>query len=429
MATLRIVVDGAEQRFPLEAAAVTLGRGLESDIRLKDIKASRRHCQIVKTPKGYQCVDLSSGNGTYVNGVQIKQQMLGTGDRITIGSTTVTFEEAAPAPAPKAPPPRPPSSRTPTEKLPLAAPARTSPSPSSSRSGVASEKVPVAPTRKITARVEAAKTASSQGSLKPVGQALAKTASRVGKPVDPAQARPGRASGPRTARPPAEPARKKNPLILAAAAGAVLVLGVGAYFLFSSNEGGDQVKAQIDQLVKRAEKAEKADHVDEAIQDYRKALELCEGDRYKMRRSEIGKLLQSLESRRASASAPKGDPKEPAEKGPDFQAKKTEISEKNKLAADPAAADWNGALKDWGDFQRGRVPDETKARIAVEMAAVQAKAKEDAERLRKKAEALAHENKMAEAVDLLRQQLPRFSHPALKPLADDLQSTLRKYDK
>src|SRR5215471_7154956 len=107
MASLTIVVDGVEQKIPLDAASVTLGRGLESDIRLKDIKASRRHCQIVKTAKGYQCVDLSSGNGTYVNGVQIKQQMLGSGDRITIGSTTITFEDAAPAA--RTAPARPPS--------------------------------------------------------------------------------------------------------------------------------------------------------------------------------------------------------------------------------------------------------------------------------------------------------------------------------
>ena len=130
MASLRIVVDGVEQKFPLDSAAVTLGRGLESDIRLKDIKASRRHCQIVKTPKGYQCVDLSSGNGTYVNGVQIKQQMLGSGDRITIGSTTISFEEAAPAPKPldsapgRAAPARPVSPRSPTEKVPTAASSR-----------------------------------------------------------------------------------------------------------------------------------------------------------------------------------------------------------------------------------------------------------------------------------------------------------------
>ena len=94
MASLTVVVEGVEQKIPLEAASVTLGRGLESDVRLKDIKASRRHCQVVKTSKGYQCVDLSSGNGTYVNGIQIKSQALNPGDKITIGSTTILFEDA-----------------------------------------------------------------------------------------------------------------------------------------------------------------------------------------------------------------------------------------------------------------------------------------------------------------------------------------------
>src|SRR5947207_4338513 len=163
MASLTIVVEGAEQKVPLQSATVTLGRGLESDVRLKDIKASRRHCQIVKTAKGYQCVDLSSGNGTYVNGVQIKTQMLGSGDRITIGSTTISFEDAAAAPKPPSSPARPAvSAKAPTAKLPMIAAAPHSPAPK-----IATESVPVAPTRRTTERVEAVKSAS-QGALRPV---------------------------------------------------------------------------------------------------------------------------------------------------------------------------------------------------------------------------------------------------------------------
>jgi hypothetical protein len=429
MATLRIVVDGAEQRFPLEAAAVTLGRGLESDIRLKDIKASRRHCQIVKTPKGYQCVDLSSGNGTYVNGIQIKQQLLGSGDRITIGSTTVSFEDAVPAPAPKPAPARAAvSSKAPTEPVPMAA----APAAPSSRPGtvkVASEKVPVAPTRKVTARGEAEK-AASQGALKPVdppseatpSRPLSKSASRTARPVRSASPRPSR-----------DPDKKKPPVLLLAVVGGVLLLAVAAFFIFSSHDSGDQAKAQIDQHVKKAEKAEKAEHYDDAIQEYRKALELCQGDRHKVRASEITKLLASLDARRTAGSSgtppPKTDPKDAPEKGPDFLGKKTEISEKHKIAGDPSAADWTGALKDWSDFLKGKVPEETRTKVSGEMAAVHTRAKEDAERLRKKADALAQENKMAEAVDLLRQQLPRFQHPALKDVSDDLQAALLKYDK
>jgi len=148
MASLTIVVDGVEQKVPLQSATVTLGRGLESDVRLKDIKASRRHCQIVKSPKGYQCVDLSSGNGTYVNGIQIKQQVLSSGDRITIGSTTISFEDAAPAAARPAV-----SAKDPTAKLPIVPPAR----PVAPK--IATENVPVAPTSRSTERLEVAKSA------------------------------------------------------------------------------------------------------------------------------------------------------------------------------------------------------------------------------------------------------------------------------
>ena len=102
MASITVVSDNAEEKFPLEAPTVTLGRGLESDVRLKDIKASRRHCQIVRTGQGFQVIDLSSGSGTYVNGVQVKQQTLHSGDKIQVGSTTITFTDS-PVPRPAAP--------------------------------------------------------------------------------------------------------------------------------------------------------------------------------------------------------------------------------------------------------------------------------------------------------------------------------------
>src|SRR6185369_5456520 len=229
MASLTIVVDGAEQKYPLDSSAVTLGRGLESDIRLKDIKASRRHCQIVKTPKGYQCVDLSSGNGTYVNGVQIKSQLLDTGDKITVGSTTISFE--AGGPATKSVPAKVVSTKAATAKIPVVAPP--APAPATSAPGrVATAKVP-APTRKSTGRLDAVKPVS-QGALKPATQPLSKSASRLGN--KPAAATRG--TRPRPATP--APASKKKPVLLAVIAVAVLALGGGAWFFFF-RDGTDQV--------------------------------------------------------------------------------------------------------------------------------------------------------------------------------------------
>ena len=216
-------------------------------------------------------------------------------------------------------------------------------------------------------------------------------------------------------------------------AAGVLLLGGGAFFFFSSHDSGDQVKGQIEQLVKKAEKAEKAEHIDEAIQEYKKALELCQGDRWKVRASDIKKLLEPLESRRATGTGtgtpPKNDPKDTPEKGPDFQAKRTEIAGKYKLSGDSSNAEWAGALKEWSDFLKGRLPADTKAKAEGEIRALQGRAKEDSDRLRKKAEALATENKMAEAVDLIKHQLARFEHPDLKELHAELETVLKKYDK
>ena len=421
MASLTIVVDGVEQRFPLEATTVTLGRGLESDIRLKDIKASRRHCQVVKSPRGYQCVDLTSGNGTYVNGVQIKTHMLAPGDKIIIGSTTIVFNEPRSAPAkaatgkitavvagvPKAP----------TGKIPAVAAA----APKTALAKLPTERVPTAPTRKTTARVDVVKPAS-QGALRPASQPVSKSGSRLSRPT-------GRTPGARPPRPAAEAPKKKGPVLLLGGAVLLLALGAGGYFLFF-RDSTDQVGVQIKQLMKKADEAEKADRIETAVQDYRKALELCQGERYKMLASEITKVLARLDARHGagSPSTPRPDPgpKDHAEKGPDFDAKRTDIAARHKLAGDPSAADWGGAIKDWGDFLKGKPSGETKAKAEGEIKTIQAKAKQDFDRLRKKAEALTAENKMAEALDLLKQQKARFEHTEAEA---DLDAVIRQYDK
>ena len=217
MASLTVVVEGVEQRIPLESASVTLGRGLESDVRLKDIKASRRHCQVVKTPKGYQCVDLSSGNGTYVNGVQIKSQMLSPGDKITIGSTTILFQEAAKAVVP---------SKAATGKVPVASPA---PVPVLAPSKRATAKMQVAPTRRSTSRLDAVAKPASQQALKPAGS---KSGTRLGRAS-------GRTPVARPPRGPAEAPKKKSPVLLIAGAVVLAVLAGGGFFLFRGKDNGE----------------------------------------------------------------------------------------------------------------------------------------------------------------------------------------------
>ncbi|MBI4566567.1 MAG: FHA domain-containing protein [Planctomycetes bacterium] len=98
MPSLKIICGGVEERFDVEASAVTLGRGIENDIPLKDVKASRRHCQIVQEAGEYKLVDLGGGNGTFLNGARMATEAkLNSGDRIQIGGTVIIFQAGASA--------------------------------------------------------------------------------------------------------------------------------------------------------------------------------------------------------------------------------------------------------------------------------------------------------------------------------------------
>jgi diguanylate cyclase (GGDEF)-like protein len=84
--------------IPLEREEVILGRALEADVRINDPKVSRKHARIntIRDPKkknnSYTLTDLSSRNGTLLNGGKIKTETLQTGDKITIGEHILRFE-------------------------------------------------------------------------------------------------------------------------------------------------------------------------------------------------------------------------------------------------------------------------------------------------------------------------------------------------
>jgi hypothetical protein len=79
--------------FELTKEQVSLGRLPESDIRLSDPGASRRHAEIRRHDGGWVIADLGSTNGTMVNERTIAEQPLHDGDRITIGRTVLEFRE------------------------------------------------------------------------------------------------------------------------------------------------------------------------------------------------------------------------------------------------------------------------------------------------------------------------------------------------
>ncbi len=75
----------------LDKERIVIGRSKDSDIRLEDPNASRRHAEVRHEDGAYWLVDLDSTNGVAVNGRRTKRVRLNEGDTITIGSTDLVF--------------------------------------------------------------------------------------------------------------------------------------------------------------------------------------------------------------------------------------------------------------------------------------------------------------------------------------------------
>ncbi|MCL1932719.1 MAG: CD225/dispanin family protein [Candidatus Azobacteroides sp.] len=75
---------------------IKVGRSSSNDIVISDdLKVSGTHCQIIKDDYGnYRLIDTNSLNGTYVNGVKIRNSevRLNPSDVVCIGNTTLPWQ-------------------------------------------------------------------------------------------------------------------------------------------------------------------------------------------------------------------------------------------------------------------------------------------------------------------------------------------------
>ena len=87
-----IVLKGAGvgSRYLINAASTKIGRELSNDISLDDITVSRSHAVISKD-ENFTIKDLGSLNGTYINAIAIREQVLSDGDEIQIGKFHLTL--------------------------------------------------------------------------------------------------------------------------------------------------------------------------------------------------------------------------------------------------------------------------------------------------------------------------------------------------
>lgn len=82
-------INGA--RHPLTKPVMTIGRGLDVDLRIEDPGVSRRHAEIRAGGDTAIITDLGSTNGVIADGRPVEQAPLRDGSVIILGNTTLIF--------------------------------------------------------------------------------------------------------------------------------------------------------------------------------------------------------------------------------------------------------------------------------------------------------------------------------------------------
>lgn len=91
-ARLRVHEPRGEVRKVPVGAGLTIGRATDNDLVLRDERVSRHHGRIAGRRGTLLYSDLGSTNGTEVNGQRVTEVVLGPGDLIRIGASTLEVE-------------------------------------------------------------------------------------------------------------------------------------------------------------------------------------------------------------------------------------------------------------------------------------------------------------------------------------------------
>ena len=87
--------DDDSLTFRLRSGAVkTVGRAPRADFIVNRALVSRLHCRLTAGDEQLEVEDLSSTNGTFVNGKRVKRAELTSGDRLKVGRIELTIEKA-----------------------------------------------------------------------------------------------------------------------------------------------------------------------------------------------------------------------------------------------------------------------------------------------------------------------------------------------
>lgn len=88
--------DGPTQRLRIVRCNNLVGRNPACDFTMNHSSVSRQHCLMQITERGLHVKDLSTTNGTKVNGIPLTEGYINIGDKLTIGDLSFMLEKDEP---------------------------------------------------------------------------------------------------------------------------------------------------------------------------------------------------------------------------------------------------------------------------------------------------------------------------------------------
>jgi pSer/pThr/pTyr-binding forkhead associated (FHA) protein len=85
--------DDTPLTFRLTSGAIrTIGRAARADFIVDRALVSRLHCRLTAGDEKLEVQDLSSTNGTFVNGKRVRRAQVASGDRLRVGRIELTVQ-------------------------------------------------------------------------------------------------------------------------------------------------------------------------------------------------------------------------------------------------------------------------------------------------------------------------------------------------
>jgi len=76
--------DLLKDEVELQPGVTTIGRSLDSDIKIDNAGVSAHHAKIIHDGNEFIIEDSASRNGTFVNGMRVSRKTLSDGDEVVI---------------------------------------------------------------------------------------------------------------------------------------------------------------------------------------------------------------------------------------------------------------------------------------------------------------------------------------------------------